>query len=162
MSQAAARTESLATSPPPPVIDNSSFPLLRIPIYIGTCRVDALFDTDSTVSLLSLHTFKQLKPSSIKLIKNANEITNTFRSVSGNAMLPLGLYEIRLVFQNRHTISHFFYFIAQVDESCILGLDFITTNEIIVNAKSRVLRYLHSGQPQFMQILHHKIFSITV
>lgn len=136
--------------------------LLRIPISLGANTINALIDTGASVSLLCLQTFEQLNPKIVKLLKGPNEITSRFRSVSGNVMRAIGLYNIRMTLQNTHSITHPFFVINQLDESCILGIDFITKHELIVHPKTRTMRYSHMGEPCYMKIPPFRVFSVAI
>ena len=94
------------------------------PVHIGKQRFRALLDTGATVSLVSasvLHNKKNIIPTSIHL-----------KTVSGQRLEVLGQVHLNVKI-GITTIKHWFYVVENIENSVILGFDFISKNNAQLN-----------------------------
>jgi len=64
----------------------------------------------------------------------------------------MGVYQIDLMFQNKDVIKHPFYIIRGLNEKCILGLDFITNQHLLIDPRKRVITYLFEGIRKYIRL----------
>jgi len=112
--------------------------LMRLPIQVGKIKLSALIDTGSCASFISASVFALLKPSDVKQIEH--ERLN-FVSASGERMKTQGRFEIIIKIHTRDPIKHAFFVLPVLKEKLLLGLDFISKNDIIINARKRTFSY---------------------
>ena len=142
---------------------SQSILLFRLPIKIGNgSNVDALIDTGASVSLMGLATFEQLNNRCVKLLKDASSVTARLKSVSGNYLKTMGLYQINLQLQNKDSIKHPFYIVKDLDEKCILGIDFIRNLNLMIAPKTGMVTYEVKGEKRFLRLPEYKVNSIKV
>ena len=80
------------------------------------------------------------------MLKSPKLVGPTFKTASGEIIKSKGLYNISLEFLNNHRFPHPFYVIPNLNERCIIGLDFLTLHSITINPTLRTLSYLHNGK----------------
>ncbi len=116
-------------------------PLVRLPLYLGSSKINGLVDTGAQISLISLEIYGQIENEFKKMVSSENEIFITFRSATGSLMQPLGLVEIQFCLTPNTAMDHSFYIIRDLHESCILGLDFIDKFNLVVYPLKRKLKF---------------------
>ena len=108
--------------------------LIRIPILIFDIQTNGYIDTGAAASLVSTNILFQLKGKSIRVLKN-DEDTPTFRTVSGQELHSLGKYKFPVTINKKPTFQHSFYVMNNLKENCILGIDFLSQNNVKINTK---------------------------
>ncbi|KAI9549303.1 hypothetical protein GHT06_006266 [Daphnia sinensis] len=111
-------------------IQSNTLPnLIRIPIKIFNKEIRALVDTGAAASLVSDEIFNTLE--NRDYIKRKSSIDSPiFRTVSGQVLKSIGKFEFTIRITNNHMINHYFYVMKGLNEECILGLDFLTSNNV--------------------------------
>ena len=100
-------------------------------------KVNALFDTGSSVSLAN----GRLKHEVItKTTKRVAAPPVKLCGADGKELQTLSCYEIPLKVGNRH-MTHKILFIDNLHIGCILGMDFMSRHNIIIDAARRSLRF---------------------
>ena len=84
-----------------------------------------------------------------------------FKTVSGQALNSLGKYEFPVTINKDHTFLHSFFVINNLKENCILGIDFLSQNNVKINTKNRQLNYDHAEAEQILES-DYPIYSITI
>jgi hypothetical protein len=84
-----------------------------------------------------------------------------FKTVSGQALNLLGKYEFPVTINKDHTFLHSFYVINNLKENCILGIDFLSQNNVKINTKNRQLNYDHAEAEQILES-DYPIYSIKI
>ena len=134
--------------------------LIRIPILIFDVRTNGLIDTGAAASLVSSDILFKLREKTVKSLKN-EENAPIFKTVSGQALNSLGKYEFPVTINKDHTFLHSFYVINNLKENCILGIDFLSQNNVKINTKNRQLNYDHAEAEQILES-DYPIYSITI
>jgi hypothetical protein len=119
-----------------------------------------LIDTWAAASLVSSNILFQLKGKSIKVLKN-DENTPTFRTVSGQELHSLGKYEFPITINKKHTFQHSFYVMNNLKENCILGIDFLSQNNVKINTKNKQINYEHAAAEQLLET-ECPVYSLTI
>ena len=66
-----------------------------------------------------------------------------YQGICGQEIGINGIYEIPLSLDtDENKITHQFYVIPKLTETCILGIDFLTRNSVILNSKTKQLSYV--------------------
>ena len=115
--------------------------LMRVPVSFSSLKTQALIDTGAAASFLAHRLLIKIPHGEIREIYNVNNNTQLFRTVSGELIKPQGCYELSIKLARRHSFKHTFYVMSELEEGCILGYDFLATNEIIVNPSERCISY---------------------
>jgi len=93
---------------------------------IGSMKLKCLFDTGADVSCIKTSTFAQTQltkvPFESSVAKNFRAAGGQKLQLSGKATLPIQI--------DRKTVHHPFYLIDNLNEDCILGIDFITEHSL--------------------------------
>ena len=134
--------------------------LIRIPILIFDIRTNGLIDTGAAASLVSSDILFKLKEKTVKSLKN-EENAPIFKTVSGQALHSLGKYEFPVTINKNHTFLHSFYVMSSLKENCILGIDFLSQNNVKINTKNRQLNYDHAEAEQILES-DYPIYSIKI
>jgi len=134
--------------------------LIRIPILIFDIRTNGLIDTGAAASLVSSNILFKLREKTVKSLKN-EENAPIFKTVSGQPLNSLGKYEFPVTINKDHTFLHSFYVINNLKENCILGIDFLSQNNVKINTKNRQLNYDHAEAEQILES-DYPIYSITI
>jgi hypothetical protein len=113
---------------------------ITIPILIFDVRTSGLIDTGAAASLVSSDILFKLRGKTIKLLKN-DEKAPIFRTVSGQELHSLGKYEFPVTMNKDHTFQRSFYVMSNLKENCILGIDFLSQNNVKINTKNKQLNY---------------------
>jgi hypothetical protein len=119
---------------------------IRIQILIFDIRTNELIDT----GLVSSDILFKLRGKTVKSLKN-DENTPIFRTVSGQELHSLGKYEFPVTINKNHTILHSFYVMNNLKENCILGIDFLSQNNVKINTKNKQLNYDHAAAEQILE-----------
>ena len=122
---------------------SNSLSLLRLPLRLGNVSVKALIATGAEVSAVSDILFAFIKPS---LIKPSNRKNLELRSACNNNFNIYGRFSIPVEIKNVNSIVHDFYVITNLKEQCILGLDFIRRQGIIVNGSNNTIKITNMAQ----------------
>jgi hypothetical protein len=117
------------------------YKLFHVAIKIGDVATQALVDTGASVSAISEFLFSRLPlETRSDRIESKDEKLN---SICGQEIGINGIYEIPLSLDtDENKIKHQFYVIPKLTETCILGIDFLTRNSVILNSKTRQLSYV--------------------
>ena len=125
-------------------------------ILMNKVKVNNLFDTGSLVSLAN----GKLKH---KVITNSTRRVAAppvkLCGVDGKELQTLGCYEIPLKVGNRH-MRHKILFIDNLQIGCILGMDFMSRHNIIIDAARHSLRF--GSQPNNISSTNILYFSKTL
>ena len=109
--------------------------LLHIPIRIDNVTTYALVDTGASVSAMSKYFFDRLRDHVKLNVVNNND---KLRSICGSSMDISGIYDLNVSLDNSlDTIAQRFYIVPALTETCILGIDFITSNAMIIDGETR-------------------------
>jgi hypothetical protein len=84
-----------------------------------------------------------------------------FRTVSGQELHSLGKYEFPITINKDHTFNHSFYVIDNLKENCILGIDFLSQNNVKINTKNKQINYDHEAAEQLLEA-DCPIYSLTI
>ena len=134
--------------------------LIRIPILIFDIRTNGLIDTGAAASLVSSDILFKLRGKTVKSLKN-EENAPIFRTVSGQELHSLGKYEFPVTINKDHTFLHSFYVMNNLKENCILGIDFLSQNNVKINTKNKQLNYDHAAAEQILET-DCPIYSLTI
>ncbi|KZS03442.1 Uncharacterized protein APZ42_033822, partial [Daphnia magna] len=126
------------------------------PIHVVT---KALVDTGAAASLISADILYSLNNKKLKQTKNNN--TPIFRTVSGQLLQSVGHYEFSITINNNHTINHYFYVIKNLNEDYILGLDFLSNNNVKISTRDKNIYYDHLGVEHIWQNSFLPLYNIT-
>ena len=109
--------------------------LLHIPIRIDDVTTYALVDTGASVSAMSKYFFDRLRDHVKLNVVNNND---KLRSICGSSMDIAGIYDLNVSLDNSSdATAQRFYIIPALTETCILGIDFITKNAMIIDGEIR-------------------------
>ena len=134
--------------------------LIRIPILIFDIRTNGLIDTGAAASLVSSDILFKLRGKTVKSLKN-EENAPIFRTVSGQELHSLGKYEFPVTINKDHTFLHSFYVMNNLKENCILGIDFLSQNNVKINTKNKQLNYDHAAAEQILET-DCPVYSLTI
>ena len=114
--------------------------LFHVPIRIDNVTTYALIDTGASVSAMSKYFFDRLtaQAKQDEVVNNRNNL----HSICGASMTIAGIYDLRIsIAHNDAEIQQRFFIVPQLTETCILGIDFITDNAMILNGETRRVSY---------------------
>jgi hypothetical protein len=134
--------------------------LIRIPILIFDIRTIGLIDTGAAASLVSSDILFKLRGKTIRSLKN-DENTPIFKTVSGQELHSLGKYEFPITINKNHTFNHSFYVMNNLKENCILGIDFLSQNNVKINTKNKQINYDHAASEQLLET-ECPVYSLTI
>ena len=133
--------------------------LIRIPVKFSNIETQALIDTGASTSLIDIKFLTKIPFENLKQI-DLKDIP-TFKSVSGDSIVPKGQYQIPIKIDNQ-IFEQTFFVIDRLDEGCILGIDFLTTYEVKVDIKNRKISYSHNKKQKTITIPNIPLNSIIV
>jgi hypothetical protein len=136
--------------------------LMRIPVHFSSLKTQALVDTGAAASFLAHRLLICIPYNEIKELHVSDPYMQLFRTVSGEVVQPIGRYELNIKLARRHTFTHQFYVISDLDEGCILGYDFLAAHEIVINPSDRSISYKHDNEQRTLVIPLLPICSISV
>jgi len=138
--------------------------LMRVPISIHRRNTLALLDCGSQASLLALSIFKELPLSYRKAIIKEPYENITFKTISGERMAPLGYYNIKFKVQTKppYAFEHNFYIMNELNESCILGFDFLSKNKLMLFPRNRSIGYSTRGALTILNVNALSVNSILM
>lgn len=114
--------------------------LMRVPIQLGTLKTQAFLDTGAQVSIMAVSVFSKVPRDQVKMIKSPEQCIETI-TVSGEKLPCIGHYEIPFTLYNKKHCQNVFLIIARLDEGIILGVDFITKFDVIIQPGKRLLSF---------------------
>ena len=114
-----------------------AIPLMRIPITIFSVNAQALVDTGTAASFISLELLKKLPNDKVKEKERFPALV--FRTVSGETIKSKGMFELSITISGKHVFTHVFYVLEKLNEGCILGIDFLTKHGVAIDPKNRRL-----------------------
>ena len=103
---------------------------------IGKLSVKSLFDTGADVSCLKTETFKNSK---LNIDVESDQFRN-FKAASGNKLQISGKVLLPIEIDNKK-VEHPFFLIDNLNEQCILGIDFITKHKLNYCPQSRIFHW---------------------
>ncbi|KZS04169.1 Uncharacterized protein APZ42_032944 [Daphnia magna] len=134
--------------------------LIRIPVKIFNKEIIALVDTGAATSLVSSKILDTLECNEyLKQVKNTN--TPIFRMVSGQELKSIGKFEFSVVINDYHIFNHHFYVMNNLNEQCILGLHFLSNNNVKINTRNRQICHDHFGVEHNFGSNTMPIYSVT-
>ena len=104
---------------------------------IGELRLKCLFDTGADVSCIKTTTFAQSQLSKVPFKPTK---FNNFRAAGGQKLQISGQVELPISIDN-NMVHHPFYLIDNLNEDCILGIDFITNHSLNYNPQTRLFSW---------------------
>ncbi len=112
----------------------------------------ALIDTGSVASLLSFELFQKINRAEIEEVE---PYYRRFKSAGGHLLQVQGCYRVPFEIVG-HSMKHAFYVIHNLQEHCIVGLDFLTIHDLTFSGKRKMLTmgatrrriYLSSARPE--------------
>jgi transposase InsO family protein len=135
---------------------------MRIPVQFNTLKTQALIDTGAAASFLAHRLLIRIPYNDIKEIQVSDPHMQLFRTVSGEIVKPIGRYELNVRLARRHPFTHQFFVIADLDEGCILGYDFLAAHEIVISPSDRSISYKHENELRTLVIPPLPICSISM
>jgi Reverse transcriptase (RNA-dependent DNA polymerase)/gag-polyprotein putative aspartyl protease len=119
------------------------FTLIRVPVIFRKVDALALIDTGAAVSVISLIIFQELASKGKVKLYNNNALV--FKSATGNELMVTGYF--KLTFQlGGVTFQHPFYVIKNLNEECIIGMDFLEKTVFAVHGPERILHIETEGK----------------
>jgi hypothetical protein len=117
---------------------------VSVPVKIDNIFTYALIDTGASVSAVSEYFFNRLR----KDVKQNKIINNdNLRSICGDSMDILGVYNLNISLDdNIEMVEQKFFVVPQLSETCILGIDFITENALVLDGETRRVTYKMKGK----------------
>lgn len=107
-----------------------------MPVKIDNILTYALIDTGASVSAISEYLFNRLRKDAKRNKISSND---NLRSICGDSMDILGVYSLRInLDSNAEELEQKFFVVPQLTETCILGIDFITENALVLDGKTVV------------------------
>ncbi len=131
-------------------------------MHFSTLNTQALIDTGAAASFLAHRLLIRIPYNEIKELHVSDPYMQLFRTVSGEVVQPIGRYELNVRLARRHTFTHQFYVITDLDEGCILGYDFLAAHEIVISPSDRSISYKHDNELRTLVIPPLPICSISV
>jgi hypothetical protein len=122
----------------------TQYKLFHVPVKIDNILTYALIDTGASVSAISEYFFNRLRKDA-----KQNKINNNdnLRSICGDSMDILGVYNLNISLDNNaEVVEQKFFVVPQLAETCILGIDFITENALVLDGESRRVTYKMKGK----------------
>lgn len=121
--------------------------LLRVPIKLGTHNSQALLDTGAQLSIMAVNVFSKIPRNEVKMIKSPEQCYETITTVSGERLNCIGQYEVPFTLYENIKFRNIFLIIPRLDEGIILGIDFITKHDIIIQPGKRLLSFGKNNPP---------------
>ena len=90
-----------------------------------------------------------------------DENTPTFKTVSEQELHSLGKYEFPITINKSHTFNHSFYVMNNLKESCILGIDFLSQNNVKIHTQNIQMNYDHAASEQLLET-EFPVYSLTI
>ena len=115
--------------------------LMRVPIQLGSLHTQALLDTGAQVSIMAVSVFSKVPKEQVTMIKSPEQCIETITTVSGERLRCIGHYEMPFTLYNQKQCRNVFLIIPRLDEGIILGVDFITKFDIIIQPGKRLLSF---------------------
>jgi hypothetical protein len=138
-----------------------SYKLFHVEVSIDNVTTHALIDSGPSVSAMSEYFFSRL---SKNVVKNKLDTQDEkLHSICGQSLEITGIYELPISLDaNVHSLNQQFYFIPKLTETCILGMDFITRNSVVLNGKTRKLSYMIDNDTftindEIKKLRHYKV-----
>jgi hypothetical protein len=94
----------------------------------------------------------KIRGKTVKSLKN-EENAPIFRTVSGQELRSLGKYEFPVTINKDHTFLHSFYVMNNLKENCILGIDFLSQNNVKINTKNKQLNYITQQPNRYLKLI---------
>ena len=138
-----------------------SYKLFHVEVSIDKVTTHALVDTGASVSAMSEYFFSRLSKDVVKNKLDTHD--EKLHSICGQSLEITGIYELPISLDaNIHSLKQQFYIIPKLTETCILGMDFITRNSVILNGKTRKLSYVIDNKTftvndEIKKLRHYKV-----
>ncbi len=114
---------------------------LNVANHYNNVTTHALIGTGASVSAMSEYFFSRLFKDVVKNKLDTHD--EKLHSICGQSLEITEIYELLISLDaNVHSLNQQFYIIPKLTETCILGMDFITRNSVILNGKTRKLSYM--------------------
>ena len=101
---------------------------------VGKLKLKCLFDTGADVSCIKTSTFAETKLSKVPFQKQKH---NSFKAAGGQKLQISGKVQLPITIDNK-LVQHPFFLIDNLNEDCILGIDFITNHSLNYNPQTRL------------------------
>ena len=122
--------------------------LFRISVVVGRISTLALIDTGSDASIISSHFLSQIPRTEFK-----NEVINTvkFRSACGSSIKIIGTYLLSMMIHEDDNVpvQQIFHVVDGLTEPCILGIDFITNQNVAIDSFNRRITYSNPSHNRY-------------
>ena len=118
-------------------------------IQLNNTWVSALFDTGSSVSLVDEKFKNDI------LLKGTNAATSPsvrLCGANGKELQQSGCYSIKVTLGKRH-VFHNLIFIKDLQVPCILGMDFMAYQNVVIDASKRVIKFAAKKQTNSVSTL---------
>lgn len=114
---------------------------MRVPVQLGSFKTQALLDTGAQVSIMAVGIFSKIPRNTVKMIKSPEQCIETITTVSGERLNCIGHYQIPFTLYDNKKCKNTFLIIPRLDEGIILGVDFITAFDVIIQPGKRLLSF---------------------
>jgi len=122
---------------------------------IGNLTVKSLFDTGADVSCLRTATFRRSKLN----LQVQKDLGNNFKAAGGDSLVISGKIKLPITIDQK-TVSHPFFLIDNLNEQCILGIDFISKHSLNYCPKTRT--FFWPGERQWLEGIVSSIKTIMI
>lgn len=138
--------------------------LMRVPIIIHKRSTLALIDCGSAASLLPLAVFIDLPNNHRKPVVQEINHDIYFKTISGELMQSLGLYNIKFRIETNPPciFSHPFYIIKSMNEGAVLGHDFLSKYKLVLFPRNKAIGYLNDNQFKILRLNALEVCSIKI
>ena len=89
---------------------------MRIPVTFSNFKTHALVDTGAAASFLAHRLLIRIPYNDVTELQSCNRNVQFFRTVSGEVVKPIGIYQLNIILARRHPVMHKFYVITDLDE----------------------------------------------
>ena len=141
-----------------PAVPCTVHKLCRVNIRFNKYGRLALVDSGSAVTLLSADLFSRL---SSKQVVEKSQHRQTFNSTAGEPLLSLGCYLIPFKIKTL-SFSHAFHIIQGLQEQCILGIDFLKDNNLVLDLSQKQMIDEQDGERELVPLADSTLYCINV
>ena len=124
-------------------IKTGSTPLFRVHLHFNNISYLALLDTGAGISVISSLIFGNLP---VDLVEECKPDNITIRNACGTEMSILGKHNLTFRLDNKVEITHPVIVTNWLAENLILGMNFISRYQVVVNAINKSISYRINGK----------------